>query len=166
MNLDEMTKRQNALIKDYCVSCNQPLTQGAAFCEHCGPPILPGDSPESGMSFWKTMRIISLLTLVFAVLVAYKMNWNYQAFFGSVMETPVEEKAQEISEDEDYHLVHYVNVSFANIREKPSKQSKIVGGAGKGERLVILEKGEHWSQVDLGGKKGWVATRLLSSSIE
>ena len=166
MNLDDMTKRQNALIKDYCVSCNQPLTQGAVFCEHCGPPILPGDSPESGMGFWKAMRIISLLTLVFAVLVAYKMDWNYQAFFGSVMETPVEEKSQEIPEDEDYHLVHYVNVSFANIREKPSKQSKIVGVAGKGERLVILEKREHWSQVDLGGKKGWVATRLLSSSIE
>ncbi len=118
------------------------------------------------MSFWQAMKIISLLTLVFAVLVAYKMNWDYQAFFGGIMETQVEEKAQDIPEDEDYHLVHYVNVSFANIREKPSKQSKIVGGAGKGERLVILEKGEHWSQVDLGGKKGWVATRLLSSSIE
>jgi len=57
-------------------------------------------------------------------------------------------------------------VSFANIREKPDKKSKIVGGAGKGERLTILEKRDDWAQVDMGGKKGWVATRLLSSSIE
>ena len=118
------------------------------------------------MTFWQAMKKISLLTLVFAVLVAYKTNWDYQAFFGSMVESPVEEKAQDIPEDEDYQLVHYVNVSFANIREQPSKESKIIGGAGKGERLVILEKREHWSQVDLGGKKGWVATRLLSSSIE
>ena len=83
------------------------------------------------------------------------------------MDTPVTEPAQEIPEDdEDYQLIHYVNVSFANIREQPSKKSKIIGGAGKGERLVILEKGEHWSQVDMGGKKGWIATRLLSTSIE
>ena len=109
---------------------------------------------------------ISLLTLVFAALVAYKVDWDYKAFFGDVMETPVEEKAQDIPEDEDYQLIHYVNVSFANIREQPSKESKIVGGAGKGERLIILEKGEHWTQVDMGGKKGWVATRLLSTSIE
>ncbi len=66
---------------------------------------------------------------------------DYQAFFDSAMETPVEEKAQDIPKDDDYQLVHYVNVSFANIREQPSKQSKIIGGAGKGEHLVILEKG-------------------------
>ncbi|MDH3256825.1 MAG: SH3 domain-containing protein [Nitrospinota bacterium] len=166
MNLDEITKRQNALIKDYCISCNKPLPPNAAFCEHCGPPIPPEDISESGTSFWQAMRKISLLTLVFAVLVAYKMDWDYQAFFGSLVETPMEEKAQDIPQDEDYHLVHYVNVSFANIREQPSKESKIIGGAGKGERLIILEQGEHWTQVDLGGKKGWVATRLLSSSIE
>ena len=69
-------------------------------------------------------------------------------------------------QDEDYQLIHYVNVSFANIREEPSGQAKIIAGAGKGERLIVLEKGEHWTQVDLGGQKGWIATRLLSSSIE
>jgi hypothetical protein len=166
MNLDEISKRQNALIKDYCISCDKPLPAGAAFCEHCGPPILPDEIPESRTSFWQAMVKITLLTLVFAVIVAYKAEWDYQGFFEKAMETPVTEPAQEVPEDEDYQLIHYVNVSFANIREQPSKKSKIIGGAGKGERLVILEKGEHWSQVDMGGKKGWVATRLLSSSIE
>ena len=166
MNLDEITKRQDALIKDYCISCNKSLPPGAAFCEHCGPPIRPEDTPESGMSFWQAMKKISLLTLLFAVLVAYKADWDYKAFFDNAMETPVEEKAQDFPKDDDYQLIHYVNVSFANIREKPSNQSKIVGGAGKGEHLVILEKGEHWTQIDMGGKKGWVATRLLSTSIE
>jgi hypothetical protein len=166
MNFDEITKRQDALIRDYCISCNKPLPAGAAFCEHCGPPIRPEDTPESEMSFWQAMKKISLLTLLFAVLVAYKADWDYKAFFDNAVETPVEEKAQDIPKDEDYQLIHYVNVSFANIREKPSKQSKIVGGAGKGEHLVILEKREHWTQIDMGGKKGWVATRLLSTSIE
>ncbi len=166
MDLDEITKRQNALIKEYCISCNKPLPRGAAFCEHCGPPVLPGDTPESGMTFWQAMTKVSLLTLVFAVLVAYKVDWDYQAFFVDIVETPVEEDTQDIPKDEDYQVFHYVNVSFANIREQPSKESKVIGGAGKGERLVILEQGEDWTQVDLGGKKGWVATRLLSSSIE
>lgn len=167
MNLDEITKRQNALIKDYCVSCDKPLPSGAAFCEHCGPPILPDETPESGTPLWQAMIKIVLLTLVFAVIVAYKAEWNYQDFFDKVIETPAAKQAQEVPEDdEDYELIHYVNVSFANIREKPDRKSKIIGGAGKGERLIILEKGEHWSQVDMGGKKGWVATRLLSSSIE
>lgn len=166
MNLDEISKTQNALIKDHCISCNQPLSPGAPFCEHCGPPIQPEDIPESRTNFWQAMVKITVLTLVFAVIVAYKAEWNYRDFFGSVIETPQEEGAQNIPEDEDYQLIHYVNVSFANIREQPTKKSKIIGGAGKGERLIILEKGEHWSQVDMGGKKGWVATRLLSSTIE
>ena len=166
MNLDEITKRQDALIRGYCISCNKPLPEGAAFCEHCGPPIRPEDTLESAMSFWQAMKKISLLTLLFAVLVAYKADWDYKAFFGDVMETPVEEKAQDIPKDDDYQLIHYVNVSFANIREEPSKKAKIVGGAGKGEHLVVLEKREDWTQIDMGGKKGWVATRLLSTSIE
>jgi hypothetical protein len=166
MDFEEITKRQNALIKDYCISCNKPLSPGAVFCEHCGPPVLPGEASESGKTFWPAMVKITLLTLVFAILVAYKINWDYEVFFDDAIEVPSEEKTQEILKDEDYHLFHYVNVSFANIREKPDSKSKIVGGAGKGERLTILDKGEHWTQIDMGGKKGWVATRLLSSSIE
>ena len=166
MNLDEISNRQNALIKDYCISCNKALPPGAAFCEHCGPPAPPEEIPESRTSFWGAMIKICLLTLIFAVVVAYKTGWNYQEFFERTANTPVALPEQEVPQDEDYQLIHYVNVSFANIREKPTKKSKIIGGAGKGERLIILEKGEHWSQVDMGGKKGWVATRLLSSSIE
>lgn len=166
MNLDEITKRQDALIKDYCISCNQPLPAGAVFCEHCGPPKPPGETPESGISFWQAMKKISFLTLVFAALVAYKTDWDYKTFFNDSVETPAAEKAQDIPKDEDYQVIHYVNVSFANVREKPSKQAKIIGGAGKGEHLVILEEKGGWTQVDMGGKKGWVATRLLSTSIE
>ncbi len=167
MNLDEITKKQNALIKDYCVSCDKPLASGAAFCENCGPPVLPEETSESGTPFWAAMLKIAGLTVVFALIVAYKAEWTYKDFFETVIETPAAKQEQEIPEDDqDYHLIHFVNVSFANIRENPDKNSKIIGGAGKGERLIILEKGEHWSQVDMGGKKGWVATRLLSSSIE
>ncbi len=166
MKFDEITQRQNALIKDYCVSCNQPLAPGAVFCEHCGPPVLPGDLPESGMSLGQALKKIVLLTLVFVGIVSYKMEWDYQAFFNDVKSGAVEEKAQEVPQDEDYELIHYVNVSFANIREQPSGKSKIIAGAGKGERMIVVEKGDQWTQVDLGGQKGWIATRLLSTSIE
>lgn len=166
MNFDEITQKQNALIKDYCVSCNKPLPPGAVFCQYCGPPLRPDEVPESGMTFWQALKKITFLSLIFAALVAYKMDWDYQAFFANVSETVAKEEVEEIPEDEDFHLIHYVNVRFANIREEPSKEAKIIGGAGKGERLIILEQGEHWSQIDMGGKKGWIATRLLSSSIE
>ena len=166
MKFDKITQRQSALIRDYCVSCNQPLPPGAAFCEHCGPPILPENIPEPGMSFWAALKKIALLTLVFVGIVAYKTGWDYKAFFKDAVTATAEEPAQEIPKDDDYQLVHYVNVSFANIREKPSGQSKIIAGAGQGERLIVLEKGDQWTQVDLGGEKGWIATRLLSSSIE
>ena len=166
MNLDEISKRQNALIKDYCISCNKSLPPGAAFCEHCGPPILPEEIPESRMSFGQAMVRITLLTLIFAVIVAYKAEWDYQGFFEKALVTSATEPAQEVPQDEDYQVFHYVKVSFANIREKPSKQSKIIGGAGKNERLTIIDEKEGWSQVDMGDKKGWVATRLLSPTVE
>ncbi len=166
MKFDEITQRQNALINDYCVSCSQPLPPGAVFCEHCGPPILPEDIPESGMSIGKAFKKIALLTLAFAAIVAYKSDWDFRALFDTTGPATTEQQAQEVPQDEDYQLIHYVNVSFANIREEPSGQAKIIAGAGKGERLIVLEKGEHWTQVDLGGQKGWIATRLLSTSIE
>ena len=118
------------------------------------------------MTFGKALKKIGLLTLVFALLVAYKVEWDYRAFFGNALQTSQEEKAQEVPQDEDYQLVHYVNVSFANIREKPDNKAKIIAGASMGERLIILEEGKHWTQVDMGGKKGWIATRLLATSIE
>ncbi len=166
MKFDEISQREGALIKDYCISCNQSLRPDAAFCEHCGPPVLPGDVPESGMTFGQAIKKIGLLTLVFAVLVAYKMDWDYQALFNNGLPISQEEKVREIPDDDDLQLFHYVNVPHANIREKPDGKSKVITGAGKGERLIILEKGEQWTQVDLGGKNGWIATRLLDATIE
>ena len=81
MKFDEITQPQNALINDYCVSCSQPLPPGAVFCEHCGPPILPEDIPESGMSIGEAFKKIALLTLVFAGIVAYKTDWDFRTLF-------------------------------------------------------------------------------------
>ncbi len=118
------------------------------------------------MSFWDAFRKIALLTLIFVGIVAYKTGWDYRTLFDTAGQAATEEPTREIPQDDDYQLIHFVNVSFANIREEPNGQSKIMAGAGKGERLIVLEKGKQWTQVDLGGEKGWIATRLLSSSIE
>ena len=166
MNFDKISQRESALIRDYCVACNQPLKPNAAFCEHCGPPVLPVDSSKPNTTFGQAMKKIGVMTLIFAALVIYKSGWDYEEFLAESVQVFEEKKAEEVPQDEDMQLFHYVNVSHANIREKPDGKSKVIVGAGIGERLVVLEKGESWTQVEVGGKKGWIASRLLDATIE
>ena len=166
MNFDEIAQRESALIRDYCISCNQPLKPDSAFCEHCGPPVVPGEEQESATSLGSALVKIGVMTLVFAVLVLYKLDWNYETLFQGNPQVTQELPPAEIPQDEDFHLFHFVKVKHANIREKPEKDAKIIAGAGKGERLRVLEVGEDWTQVEVGGQKGYIATRLLSATIE
>ncbi|NIQ02708.1 MAG: SH3 domain-containing protein [Nitrospinaceae bacterium] len=167
MKFEDEPLKQMTLAGKICMSCRQPLQQGAIFCENCGPPVLPADEPENGMPLRKAIKQIAFLTLMFAIIVAVKTNWDYAEFFARMKQSVAGEKTQEIPQDKDYQLVHYVNVSFANIRAEPSGKSKIITSVGKNEKLVVVGvKGEHWTQVDLNGTKGYIATRLLSPVIE
>ena len=57
---------------------------------------------------------------------------------------------------------HIVNVRIANLRSKPSTQSRTVGQVSYGEVLRTLEKRTDWVLVQRANKlKGWVAKRLL-----
>jgi hypothetical protein len=50
-----------------------------------------------------------------------------------------------------------------NLRETPNDKAKVVGNAKRGAILPVLGKSPDgkWFQVDLNGKKGWVAARLV-----
>ena len=50
-----------------------------------------------------------------------------------------------------------------NLRETPNDKAKVVGNAKRGAILPVLGKSldGKWFQVDLNGKKGWVAARLV-----
>ena len=55
-----------------------------------------------------------------------------------------------------------VKVKVANIRSKPSTRGSIVGKALYGDVLRTLERTKNWVKVQQeGGKKGWIARRLL-----
>lgn len=50
----------------------------------------------------------------------------------------------------------------ANLRSEPN--GKIIGWAGNGESVVIIEKGSKWSRVQLtSGKTGYIHNSLISS---
>jgi SH3-like domain-containing protein len=57
---------------------------------------------------------------------------------------------------------HIVTVRIANMRARPSTQSRAVGQVAYGEVVRTLEKRSDWVQVQRANKvKGWVARRLL-----
>lgn len=57
---------------------------------------------------------------------------------------------------------HVVTSRVANVRRAPTTGSPVVGKAHKGDVLRTLERRERWVNVQQeGGRKGWVARRLL-----
>jgi SH3-like domain-containing protein len=62
--------------------------------------------------------------------------------------------------DKTRHFV--VKVKVANIRSRPSTRGAILGKALYGDVLRTLERTKNWVKVQQeGGKKGWIARRLL-----
>ncbi|HKU95426.1 MAG TPA: SH3 domain-containing protein [Vineibacter sp.] len=57
---------------------------------------------------------------------------------------------------------HIVKVRAANLRARPSAQSRLLGRAVYGEVLRTLEKRKGWIRVQQdGGAKGWIARHLV-----
>jgi len=161
-----MNKPEKINIVDYCSVCRSPLSQGTIFCPNCGPPRFSKFDTETGLSLGKTAIRIGLLVLLFSAVVVTKMDIPWTEWFsakpGEIMVIP--EKA--VADDKDYELVHYINVSNANMRINPNKNGKVVLVVNKGDQIRVLEKGEYWSRVKVKDKTGWMATRLLTGTIE
>ncbi|MFT3801409.1 MAG: SH3 domain-containing protein [Burkholderiaceae bacterium] len=56
---------------------------------------------------------------------------------------------------------HVVKASVANIRQRPTTRSPIVGRLQRGEVVETLGRQPGWIRVSADGSKGWVASDLL-----
>ncbi|MED3662649.1 SH3 domain-containing protein [Ureibacillus sp. FSL K6-8385] len=57
------------------------------------------------------------------------------------------------SDDANYFTIA---VNAVNVRNKPNLKSKELGIAKKGEQYRVLDRHNHWIQIDYHGKKGWI----------
>lgn len=154
----------------YCDSCDTLLPAPGFYCAICNPPEPPEAFKERGLSISQTaLRIFSII-LIFIAVVIFKIDIDPNP----VSEVPVVVEAPlKIAEDEDYKIFFKVNVSFANLRDKPSsKKSTILFVLPLGTQVEVLEKKGKWSKVRSNPKPrqqsrtGWLASRLLDSEIK
>jgi len=154
----------------YCDTCDSLLPAPGFYCEQCEPPRGPDSIIENELTFSQAMLRISLLALLFSVVAIFKLDINI------VDELPYDqgETKFKIAEDEDFKIFYKINTGLANVRSHPSsKRSKIIATLPRGAQVEILhEMHRGWSKVKykvkLGDqyKKGWIATKLLSSEIK
>ena len=89
------------------------------------------------------------------------------------LDSGTDEVSLQVAEDEDYEIFFKVNVSFANLRNKPNtKTSTILFVLTQGTQVEILEKKGKWSKIRSkpGPKElartGWLASNLIDSEIK
>jgi len=58
-----------------------------------------------------------------------------------------------------------VTVDSLNLRDKGDMAGNIIGSLKLGTVVEVLESGEHWSQVQVGQQKGYVASNYLGSGL-
>lgn len=153
-----------------CNECKKPLPKNAIFCPTCGPPHIPDENPEKGIGLGGAFRRITFIVVLFGLIAFYKLDINLDSIniFELAPDAEIQEKtkAGEIPQDDDFKLIHFVNVPRANVREEKSGKSKVVTVLKKGVRVTIVEKDENWSKIEVDGTTGWIATRLLTAQIE
>ncbi len=58
--------------------------------------------------------------------------------------------------------LHVTAEKSANVRDKASMSGKVIGWAMKGDAVIVLEKGDKWTKVELeNGKVGYIHSSLL-----
>ncbi len=156
---------------EVCSVCNTVIRPPSIICEHCGPPVLPPeDIPESINMFQALTRILVAL-VVFAGVVYFKAGPEVTKGVEKIItriksQMPMSAPKETEPVKPDFQLIHSVNVGRANVRAEPTTRSDVVVVVEKGQVLKVLQKNENWSQVQLDGKKGWIASRLLDSRVE
>ena len=157
-------KNKMPLVSGICFSCGEPLAPGALFCENCGPPSLPVEAPEQGMTKGQTAASIAVMLFFFSALVILKVGMSFDDVYSLFLSKSIEEQA--LPQDADFEIHHYVNVKRANVRDQPNLESEILTMLGQGVQVKVLEPGEEWTKIDLNGKPGWINSGLLTNSIE
>ncbi len=152
----------------YCDTCGALLP--GFYCVQCDPPQSPDPDPEKGLNFSQTCARITLITLIFIVVAVVKLEINPLSLFQG---SGSDEVPLEIAKDEDFELVFRVNVSFANLRDKPDmKTSTILFVLTRGTEVEVLEKKGKWSKIRSKPRLkeprriGWVGSKLIDSEIK
>jgi len=157
-------KKNLALVADTCISCRKPLAPGALFCETCGPPSLPAENTEQGMTKGQTAASIAVMLFFFSTLVILKLGMSFEDVYSLLISQNTQE--ENLPQDPDFEVIHYVNVTRANVRDQPSSEGKVLTVLGQGVQVKVLEPGENWTKIDLNGKPAWISAGLLDTAVE
>lgn len=149
-----------------CTACGEPVPPKAIFCPNCGPPVLPEERPEVELTGGQTAARIFVLVLLFSALVVYEMDVDLAGYFKGSSTPPTQNPAQTLSQDEDFEVRHFINVDWANLRDRGSMESKIVQAIKKGSEVKVLETVNNWSKIKYKDKTGWVYSSLLTARVK
>lgn len=156
----------------HCPDCREPMVPGAVFCGFCGPPSPAEENPEKGLTLFQTLLRISLILALFCAIVVYKLDIPFEdtmtpgpAKPGDPHEAVMTPPPAIKPKDADFKVVHTVKASRANVRSQPNTGSEVVAKLERGVEVKVIKNGDMWSQVEIDGKTGYVASSLLHSEI-
>lgn len=155
---------EKAYVEEYCTACHKPLPPNSLFCASCGPPQPPPRIPGGDLTPAQAILRIGYILAIFVIIISFKVDFNWSSLLSSSSEEVVD--PEERPQDGDLKVIHYVKVDRANVRDKPSTESNVITVVAKGEKIAVIEKNEEWTKVDLLGKTGWIATDLLTATVE
>ena len=151
--------RSSGLKQSRCPVCKYSIPPGALFCPGCGPPQLPVEDPEKGISAGQASLRIILIGLLFSAVVAYKYEINFMDYLPDIL--PGIEPETRRASTEDIKITYVINAAKTNIREKRSLESKVVMVLDKGVVVSVLQRDDKWSQIQVDEKIGWVLNKRL-----
>lgn len=153
------TSRASGLRLTRCPVCKYSIPPDALFCPGCGPPQLPVEDPEKGISTGQAALRIILIGLLFSAVVAYKYEINFMDYLPDLL-PGIEPETMKAS-TEDIKITYVINAPKTSIREKKSLESKVIMVLDKGVVVSILRREDKWSQIQVDEKIGWVLNKRL-----
>ena len=154
----------------YCDVCGTLLPAPGYFCIQCDPPEPPEPYPDKGLNKFQTFIRITLLGSIFIVVAVTKLDIKLQDL---IPKEAIKEAPLKVAKDKDFKLLFKVNVSFANLRDKPStKTGKILYVLTRDTQVEVLDQKGKWSKITARtepGKPphiGWIGSKLLDSEIK
>jgi len=153
----------------FCATCGDKMLPNGLFCSQCGPPILPIVEPEEiGISLGQALTRIFILILLFISIAFIKLDLSISSLLLNNTKSVYSDSFTEGKKksDEPFDVIHTVIPPSANIRSKPSIESKVISKVNQGMKLVVIESNKNWSKVHAFEKTGWIASRLIKLEIQ
>jgi hypothetical protein len=148
--------------QNFCAVCREPLPAGVAFCPHCGPPNPPEDEPDEGIGAGQTFFRIFLIVILFGAVAIFKLDISLTGNDDESTPTETILKSSSGTKDEKPHVVDFetisnIKVDKSRVRQKPSKDGKILTVLKKGTKVKILDNNEDWWKIIADGETGWIS---------